>query len=166
MDWIDETMKRLPHEILDTIGRSGEEQTFRLLRGDAAPIGRLEEEIGCALPGDYREFVRRYGGASLDDCVMLPATDHPELDDMVSVSNFFGLYDGNAAEHCPQDVRYHYHSHHGLLPPGMAPIAGSGDNVFLLACAGDDRGSVFLWMPPEFEDDEPEIVPPLLPTAP
>jgi len=28
---------------------------------------------------------------------------------------------------------------------------------FLFAYAGYDRGSVFLWMPPEFADDEPEV---------
>lgn len=152
MDWVDETMNRLPHEILDVIEPYGENQTFKLLRGDDVPVGRFEEEIGCALPGEYRDFIRRYGGASFNGSVVLPAKYHSELDDdRVSVGSFFGLYDDNAVEECTQDLRYNYRSRRDSLPPGMVPIAESGDNLFLIGCEGGNLGSVFLWMPPEFD---------------
>ena len=99
-------------------------------------IESLEAAIGCALPLDYREFV-----------LLHHADDE---------SNLFVKYAGDRRDvRCLLDVRCADVSYNVLgtfslvsdvIPLGTLPIGVDwADNLYLLVCSGESRGSVVWW---------------------
>ena len=102
-----------------------------------AAIDTLEEQLGAALPKDYREFLRTFGGAYAD--LEVPVTEPTPKGDIHLINSFTTLTDD--PERC-EDIRYFLSSY--LVPRNMIYIAGGDlDHATCLSFAGIDKGTVY-----------------------
>ena len=122
---------------------------LKLLASDER-IARFESSAHLQLPGEYREFLKRYGNTGFKQFVEYPLIDKKcpwASNGCCEISVFYGLDAG------PYDLEKRLSSHVGRIPSDMLPIAvDSGGNLICLAFTGPDRDSVFFWD----RDAEPE----------
>jgi hypothetical protein len=106
------------------------------LPGEARVLN-LEEQLGAALPADYRAFLLRYGGLTAQ--LEVPVTEPNPKGDTHLISRFTTLTDD--PESC-DDIRYFFASF--LVPRNMIYIAsGDFDHGTCLSFAGIDKGSIY-----------------------
>jgi hypothetical protein len=121
---------------------------LKLLVGEER-IARFEGAAHLQLPGEYREFLKRYGNTAFEEYIRYPFIDKEcswANNGYGGMSVFYGL-DGI------YDLEKEFANHIGRIPSDMLPIAeDGGGNLVCLAFTGPDRGSVFFWD----RDAEPE----------
>ncbi len=99
-------------------------------------LQRFERRLGLVLPEDYKAFLLLNNGGRTTLYVLRAGNVGP-----VIVNDFFGLDPGS-----PLDLDDNVLSYKGRVPAGFLPFANDpGGNVFLLALADENRGSVFFW---------------------
>src|SRR3954471_1460555 len=81
-----------------------------------AGIAALEQTLGATLPGDYRAFLARHGGWSID--AMFDVDSRCTSGRVQSIERFYGL-DGGKAETELLSTREAYADR---LSPGLLPI--------------------------------------------
>jgi hypothetical protein len=102
-------------------------------------IQALETNLGCQLPGDYREFLlTSNGGFPTPDCVTFLEDGQPTAAD---VCCFLAICDQG-----PFSIEWHYETFSGRLPENTIPIArDSCGNLWLLHVGSLATGSVHFW---------------------
>jgi hypothetical protein len=122
---------------------------LKLLVGDER-ITRFESAAHLRLPGEYRDFLKRYGNTAFEEFIEYPFIDKEcpwANNGYGGMSVFYGLDAG------PYDLEKQFANHVGRIPSDMLPIAvDGGGNLICLAFTGPDWGSVFFWD----RDAEPE----------
>lgn len=100
-------------------------------------LASLEQQLGAALPADYRAFLLRYGGSTTQ--LQVPVSEPTPKGPDHLISSFTTLT--NDPESC-KDIRYYLTSY--MVPRNMIYIAsGDGDHGTCLSFAGIDKGSVY-----------------------
>jgi hypothetical protein len=84
---------------------------------------RLEKQIGCKLPDDYRFFLQKYGESDLESWVVFPTKGGG-----VFPGTFMGLDIFKKIEDCL-----------GRLPDGCIPINDDGGNNLIVLSLDQDR---------------------------
>ncbi|MDO6528117.1 SMI1/KNR4 family protein [Motilimonas sp. 1_MG-2023] len=128
---------------------------------DEAYILAFEQRIGVSLPGDYKEFLLRFGAAMLTPSTV-PLTDpdgHPFSDKPyetgdVDLGIFYaasfretgkpsnGLRDRNSLNEQYSEYTLDYG-----LDPDYIPIAdGHANNIFLMKVKGEGAGGIYYWL--------------------
>jgi len=108
-------------------------------------IKRLEVLIGCSLPDEYRNFLKRCnGGRPNPDCVQVPGVEYI---DNVGVGSLFHLQPSQPEF---DELSNQFARAETFLPKGHLPIAGSSD-LFTLSLRPRSLGSVYWW---NHESDE------------
>jgi cell wall assembly regulator SMI1 len=116
---------------------------------EEARLQKVEEDLGAALPEDYRAFLREHNGGSPDPGGFVFADAKGPYTDSV-VAWFFGIHDEefNNLEEFRADYR-------GRLLDDFVPIAlDPFGNLICLGVRGEARGKVYFW------DHEEETDPP------
>lgn len=112
-------------------------------------IVTLENQIGCSLPDEYRDFLTTLnGGTPNPDCVPVPGVAGI---DNVGVGTFFYIQPSKPAVN---ELSYEMNRSVDLLPDGHLPIAGSSD-LFTLSLKQKSFGAVYWWFheTEELDDD-------------
>jgi len=113
-------------------------------------VKALEKQIGCSLPGEYRNFLKTInGGRPNPDCVQVPGVEG--IDNVVGVGSLFHLQPSQPGV---DELSHEFERAGELLPEGHLPIAGSSD-VFTLSLKPKTFGSVYWWFheTEELDDD-------------
>jgi hypothetical protein len=106
-----------------------------------ADIQSFEEELGYALPASYRLFLKKYGlTAGKGDTRFSNPDNRGEIETSVDV--FYGFKPGDT-----YDIRENWESYADELPGQLLPIATGSGGQFLLSLAGEDKGTVYWWLP-------------------
>lgn len=111
-------------------------------------ISKLEMDVGCRLPVDYRTFLLKFGGVgSKAGPFLVGDPAHPDA----SVDVFYGL-DSNSSNSVLRIID-------GLsLPPDYLPIASSAGGLILIGIAGERTGRVYWFDPSGYAEDDPELL--------
>lgn len=104
-------------------------------------IRSLEEELGYPLPVSYRLFLKKYGLAAGKGDTRFSNPDNPEEVE-TAVDVFYGLKTGDG-----YDLRENWQSFADDLPSRLLPIASGSGGQFLLSLGGDDKGTLYWWLP-------------------
>jgi hypothetical protein len=130
----------------------------RLLGPGKAPppsqdqLEAFEAEIGAALPDDYRRFLLRSNGGTLDWYEFQGPTPEGRSWTVV-VSDVGGLRD--EANLSLRHARSCYQGHELQIPRALLWIMGDpGGNAVCLGLTGDYRGRVYFWIHDEQPDPE------------
>lgn len=108
-------------------------------------LASLEEQLGIALPDEYRAFLAETNGADAVETGYLPGTDF-------GVETLFGVDPDQGW----RDLVGYVSILEGRIPPGTLPIGGDDfGNVFLLSLDGPRQGTVWFWNH-ELESEEDE----------
>ena len=123
------------------------ENRFSLL-GGIVPIGKafvpvnetelnsIETALGVALPGDYREFVQKYGTSAFGELVQF----QPIEGEKGPLSHFYGSRTGN------QSLAKYIEVYRGRMPDTIIPIADDGGgNQICIGIKGKEQGKVYYW---------------------
>jgi hypothetical protein len=124
------------------------ENMFNLL-GGITPIGKafvpvVEEELhaietalGVRLPGEYREFVQRYGVSAFGELVQFKSIEGA----VEPLSHFFGSKSAGS-----NSLMWNIGKYQGRMPDTIIPIADDGGgNQICLGIKGNERGKVYYW---------------------
>jgi hypothetical protein len=101
-------------------------------------IRSFEEELGCPLPASYRLFLKKYGLAAGKGDTRFSTGG--EVASAVDV--FYGFKPGDN-----YDIRDNWESYSDELPGNLLPIASGSGGQFLLSLAGEDKGTIYWWLP-------------------
>lgn len=101
-------------------------------------LADFESKLGSNLPGDFREFLSRYGFVS-GVGVTFAVYGRPDQP-AGAVEVFLGVDPDNE-----YDILSTREGLVGRLPDGLLPIAESPGGQICLALTGPDRGKVFWW---------------------
>src|SRR5262249_51705156 len=104
-------------------------------------IRSFEEALGHALPPSYRLFLKRYGLTAGKGDTRFSDPDNPEEVE-TAVDVFYGLKPGDS-----YDLRENWQSYPDDLPGHLLPIASGSGGQFLLSLSGEDRGTLYWWLP-------------------
>lgn len=106
-------------------------------------LAEVEQELGCRLPEDYREFLLQFGGSGGMGCLgSLGCCLNIRI-----LSILYGYAPGNG-----YDLTKNYKVFLGRMPEEVIPFgADDGDNQFCLVVRGEKRGYVYSW----FMEDDP-----------
>jgi hypothetical protein len=125
---VDQKVSELKGELI----RGRFEATEERIRG-------LEQDVGAALPEDYRTFLARHGGTWVT--ATCPIAEPCPCGDGATIETFYGFM----CEERPQEDLQH---NRRLLQnvPGAIPIAeGAFGSLILLFVSGERRGSVYFY---------------------
>jgi hypothetical protein len=124
------------------------ENRFGLL-GGVMPIGKafvpvaeeelnaIETALGVALPGDYREFVQKFGTSAFGALVQF----QPIEGEVGPLSHFYGSKSAGS-----NSLMRNVEKYQGRMPETMIPIADDGGgNQICLGIDGEDQGKVYYW---------------------
>jgi hypothetical protein len=129
----DSVMKSLGYEMV---------QANRRMDPTPADFEALQTKLGRNLPGDYKEFIEKYGLTGSDDghWTIRGGTEA----DGGSVNVFYG-FGPTSAYDLRSEVGYFDEDE---LPSHVLPIASSaGGSYIVMSLAGDDEGWVYCWHP-------------------
>ena len=101
-----------------------------------AGYAHLQEQIDCALPAEYHDFVRRYGLYGFERKMIFPIPD--EKKDVVQV--FLGFTRKNFAAY---DINRVVGTIGQRLPPGVLPFAVDPYGNYL--CYKIKGGAIYFW---------------------
>jgi hypothetical protein len=127
---------------LDSLGYRLVQPSRRRLPDEAA-VRRAETRIGASLPGDYREFLLKYGLCALgsEGYVECEIEEECPWGGLVT-SVFYGFIDPEDS----YDLEGAYETFRGRMPPNLVPIGmDPGGNQVCISVSGDDHGSVYFW---------------------
>jgi hypothetical protein len=102
----------------------------------------FEQELGGALPADYRLFLPAYGRMGLEEETRFPLPPGCPWGAFGTVGQFFGF------SSTPDEDIVHriFTTYAGRLPVSMIPIASDpGGNLLLLGVKGADERKVWFW---------------------
>lgn len=126
---IDQALQRLRAYQLDTAARLP----------DDIELDRLQMQIGCTLPTDYRYFLTSHGPGGLGVAGSVPLPDHSALGARFDVDILYGV--GARDDWDPFSLLQSTYG--GVIPDGYLPIANDpGGNLLLLQCG---TGAIFAW---------------------
>lgn len=118
-------------------------------RATEQQIKALEKQVGCALPDEYRNFLKNHnGGRPNPDCVQVPGVKGI---DNVGVGWLFHLQPSKPAAN---ELSYQRERTEELFPQGHLPIAGDSDLFTLSLNPRKAFGSVYWWFHETEELDE------------
>lgn len=104
-------------------------------------IDRLEQQVGRRLPDDYRDYLLRQDGGSLDF-------------NSEGVQSIFGL--GEVPGYA--SIWENLQTYHDRVPRWLLPVASNfGGNIFAISLRTSDYGSVWFW---DHEEEADEGEPP------
>ncbi len=105
----------------------------------------FEETIGYALPDDYREFLKEFGGYGFINEIVYRLANIPDGRTLGAVDTFYGIFPFSSM----MDLltRYHNYVDEQLIGPELLPITdeGGGFDAICLFLDGEKKGSVHLF---------------------
>jgi hypothetical protein len=106
---------------------------------DPGRIKRIEEELGCVFPKEYRDFLLAHNGGEAVEGVFLihdPPNDYHGL-----LDQFLCISPGDS-----YDLSDWVSDYIGRLPSNLLPVAvDQAGNLIALSVAGSDIGRVYFW---------------------
>jgi hypothetical protein len=112
-----------------------------------ADLVAFEQELGAALPADYRQFLLLKNGGHFYEPVVCPLPTR-EYSDALGLSIVFRLLE--PTDENTNDLRNVRDIHRGRLPRNTLAIADDGDNLLLIELDPEKGGALSLWV----RDDE------------
>lgn len=123
----------------------------------------IEEQLGCTLPSDYKEFLTRYRGGA-PEISRFRAIKKSEFPDSVACICHFDTHlavPSSKADWCSISAGLYKFAveEPGIVPEGWLVIATDElDNVIVLKIKGANAGKVgYIIVPEGFEDDAEKI---------
>ena len=120
-------------------------------------ILKLERELDCTLPQDYKDLTLHYSGFFVGASCRIKnelLAEALNVGDVVDVDIFFGA---QATNH-PYRIAEYYNRFKEPVPPGFLPIASnSSGDLICLSVGAENPGSIYYWyLDKEWDNDDNE----------
>jgi hypothetical protein len=109
-------------------------------------LNAFEQELGHALPADYREFLRCFGEFFVGTGCRIPDAD-PNGPQFLSIESFYGV----DARHPEKDLLKNYFylkkdlASVDITEPDLLPLGTSVEGIVAIALSGDFPGAIYFW---------------------
>jgi hypothetical protein len=108
-----------------------------------ADILKLESDFGISLPADYRNFLLKYNGGSVEPYYVFPLHNNPR-DNKAILTRFYGMAASSAVAY--QDLRGQLIEAGEQYPAEILPIAyDPGGNQLGMVVKGTEIGKIYFW---------------------